>query len=185
MTTEERINQIIPRIEKTEFLKNQGLGNEIGFYVFDYPPEDEILVRDGVEMIRKHFDSSGTARILEINLFHIIIEILQKRKLLDKVMTEELKTAPEKMLKNLSPILKVETIVAALMEKVEDHDVVFLTGTGTAFPYVRSHDLLNNLHDKLDDRPLVLFFPGQYDMQSVRLFGLLKNNYYRAFKLVS
>jgi hypothetical protein len=33
--------------------------------------------------------------------------------------------------------------------------------------------------------PLVMFYPGRYDGQSLRLFGKLKNNhYYRAFKLV-
>jgi len=35
------------------------------------------------------------------------------------------------------------------------------------------------------DKPLVMFFPGRYDGQTLRLFGTLKDdNYYRAFKLV-
>lgn len=33
--------------------------------------------------------------------------------------------------------------------------------------------------------PLVMFYPGRYDGQSLCLFGKLKNdNYYRAFRLV-
>ena len=33
--------------------------------------------------------------------------------------------------------------------------------------------------------PLVLFYPGRYDGQALRLFGKLTNdNYYRAFTLV-
>jgi len=32
---EERLNQILPRIISTELLNNQGLSNEIGFWVFD------------------------------------------------------------------------------------------------------------------------------------------------------
>ncbi len=35
----ERLNLIKPRLASTELLNNAGLGNEIGFYIFDYPPE--------------------------------------------------------------------------------------------------------------------------------------------------
>ena len=48
-----------------------------------------------------------------------------------------------------------------------------------------SHEILNNLHAYIDDKPLVVFFPGAYDMQSLKLFNCLAdNNYYRAFRLV-
>ena len=56
---------------------------------------------------------------------------------------------------------------------------------GSAWPLLRAHTLLNNLHTVMGQTPLVLFYPGRYDGQSLRLFGKLKNtNYYRAFKLV-
>ncbi len=42
----ERINQILPRLTSPELLSNQGLGNEIGFWIFDYPAEFEIEMRD-------------------------------------------------------------------------------------------------------------------------------------------
>jgi len=61
---------------------------------------------------------------------------------------------------------------------------VFLTGVGSAFPLIRGHEVLNNLHDKLDRKPLVLFYPGKYTMQELVLFGILEANYYRAFRLV-
>jgi hypothetical protein len=35
---EERLNRILPRLTSNELLNNKGLGNEIGFYIFDYPP---------------------------------------------------------------------------------------------------------------------------------------------------
>ena len=38
----ERLDEIQPKIESEDFLKNQGLGNEIGFYVFDYPTRGRI-----------------------------------------------------------------------------------------------------------------------------------------------
>lgn len=41
-----RLDLILERIESPKFLKNDGLGNEIGFWVFDYPAKYELLVRE-------------------------------------------------------------------------------------------------------------------------------------------
>ena len=46
-----RLNQIMDRITSPEFLSGSGLGNEIGFYIFDYPPEDELTVREYVRFM--------------------------------------------------------------------------------------------------------------------------------------
>ncbi|RTL30594.1 MAG: DUF1788 domain-containing protein, partial [Rhodocyclaceae bacterium] len=45
-TFEERLNQILPRITSEDFLQNRGLGNEIGFWIFDYPPEQKLAMRE-------------------------------------------------------------------------------------------------------------------------------------------
>ena len=42
---DERLNQILPRLTSKELLNNEGLSNEIGFWVFDYPPEFELEMR--------------------------------------------------------------------------------------------------------------------------------------------
>ena len=42
---EERLNKVVDRLVSPELLSNAGLGNEIGFYIFDYPPERELQVR--------------------------------------------------------------------------------------------------------------------------------------------
>ena len=36
----ERLNRILPKLISDELLTGSGLGNEIWFYVFDYPAED-------------------------------------------------------------------------------------------------------------------------------------------------
>ena len=36
------------------FLSGSGIGNEIAFYIFDYPPEDELLVRDFLRTLLDH-----------------------------------------------------------------------------------------------------------------------------------
>ena len=62
-------------------------------------------------------------------------------------------------------------------------DIVFLTGIGEVYPFIRSHIILNNLQNKIKDRPLVMFYPGVYTKE-LSLFGNMKEeNYYRAFNL--
>ena len=43
---QDRLNQIAEKITSPTFLSGQGLGNEIGFWIFDYPPEHELQVRE-------------------------------------------------------------------------------------------------------------------------------------------
>ena len=65
--------------------------------------------------------------------------------------------------------------------------MVFLTGVGKIYPILRSHKILNNLHQVVDNVPVVMFYPGKYDGQELILFGdkeAKDDNYYRAFQLV-
>jgi hypothetical protein len=67
--------------------------------------------------------------------------------------------------------------------------VLFLSGVGEVFPYIRSHNVLNNLQSTAKEKPTVLFFPGSYTFtqisgSSLDLFGRLRDDrYYRAFNI--
>ena len=76
-------------------------------------------------------------------------------------------------------------ILFAEVARPDQNDLVIVSGVGGVWPLLRSHSLLNNLQSVMGQTPLVMFYPGRYDGQSLRLFGKLKNNnYYRAFRLV-
>ena len=76
-------------------------------------------------------------------------------------------------------------IIEHIKENTPEKAIIFITGIGKCYPMVRSHTLLNNLHQVIDHVPVVLFYPGKYDGQELVLFGKIKDdNYYRAFKLV-
>ena len=70
-----------------------------------------------------------------------------------------------------------------------EFDVLFLSGIGEIFPYIRSHNVLNNLQSTAKTKPTILFFPGEYRHSleqgaSLELFGLLHDDkYYRAFNI--
>jgi hypothetical protein len=76
-------------------------------------------------------------------------------------------------------------IVNKIVAETPEHAVVFLTGVGKVFPFVRSHNVLNNLHQILDSVPVVMFYPGNWNGQTLSLFGTINDgNYYRAFPLI-
>ena len=76
-------------------------------------------------------------------------------------------------------------IVQYIKDNTPDNAVVFLCGIGKCYPILRSHKVLNNLHQAFMKAPVVMFFPGTYNEQELILFNEIKDdNYYRAFKLV-
>ena len=184
----ERLNKILPRIISDDFLKGRGIGNEIAFYIFDYPPEDELRVREHIHFLLDHIPKQRPElRIKHINLFDFILDYLKSRNLLEKALKMQREKGDEALKEALKGPLHENKLATIFVEvaQPQQNDLVLLSGIGSVFPLLRSHTLLNNLHPIMGNTPLVMFYPGRYDGQSLRLFGKLKsNNYYRAFKLI-
>ncbi len=59
-----RLNQILPKITSEDFLRGHGIGNEIAFHIFDYPPEDELLIREHVDdVLLVHIPKHGVPHV--------------------------------------------------------------------------------------------------------------------------
>lgn len=183
-----RLNKILDCITSNDFLKGHGLGNEIPFYAFDYPPEMELEVRQHVDFLCDQIPKKRSdLHFSHINLFDLVIGYLKKRKIYDRAL-EMQRTKGDDAIFNalkapLDPTRLAEEFVSTA--KPNENDLILVTGVGSAYPLLRTHNLLNSLHALTGHTPLVLFYPGIYDGQSLRLFGLLKDKpYYRAFRLV-
>lgn len=182
---EERLNQILPKISSPDFLNSKGLGNEIGFWIFDYPAQRELEMRDFLHhtIFPNLAKSQPPIRMAEVNLFNLVIELLSDRKLLDKVLDMQRTKGDEAVLTALRPVLKEDKLVANI--NINDIDVLILHGVGSAYPMIRTHTLLSALHPLMGKVPLLMFYPGKYDGHSLRLFNQLsEDHYYRAFRLV-
>lgn len=186
----ERLDKILPKIQEKRFRENKGLGNEIGFYIFDYDPKDELVVREHVRFIKQKVSAEDSGvKIKEFDLYEIMLELLEGKKYLDKVLNLEKQKGTEHVIKAINTTLRLtlpnDLIVDYIKSRVEKDDVVFLTGVGKVWPIIRSHTVLNTLHSVIDDVPLIMFFPGIYDGLELKLFDEIKDdNYYRAFKLI-
>ena len=184
----QRLNEILPTITSDDFLGGRGLGNEIAFYVFDYPPEEELRIREHVRFLLEHIPKRRPGlRVRHINLFDLVIDHLRKRNLLDRCFQKQKDEGDEALLKALSAPLHETRIAQVFAEEAQpdQHDLILVSGVGSVFPLMRTHTLLNNLQPLMSQTPLVMFYPGRYDGQTLRWFCKLKNaNYYRSFKLV-
>lgn len=186
---DERLNKILDKVTSDDFLGGQGLGNEVPFYAFDYPPQDEVKVREHIRFL----EGAITKRRPElkvgfINMFELLLEMLNSRKLLDKSIDLQAKKGDEALHKALKAPLDAGKVAKELVDRYppNEYGLLVINGVGSAYPLIRTHNLLNNLQPFMGQTPLVVFYPGLYDGQSLKLFGQLgEKPYYRAFRLVS
>lgn len=183
----DRLNELLPRLTSEDVLKGRGLGNDIPFYVFDYPPESELEVRAHLQTVMAAIPQRcPELKIRHVNLLEFVRDYLGGRNLLDRSYAMQGAKGNEALQKALKAPLHPDRLVKHFAElvKPEEQNLVIISGVGSVWPVLRTHSLLNNLQPIMGQTPLVLFFPGRYDGQALRLFGQLKDNYYRAFRLV-
>ena len=197
MTTElaSRLNQILPRITTESFLASEGIGKAIACYIFDYPAQEEVMVRAHIQMMMGRFESHhADLRVLHLNLLDVVLQDLKQRSLLDKALTMQTSKGDRAVLRALRGPLAAEKIRDFIDDKYKpsDANLLLISGVGSVWPVLRAHSLLNCLHSIMDDTPLVMFYPGSFDGTTLRLFGRIEtktskpgtNPYYRAIILI-
>jgi hypothetical protein len=197
----DRLNKILPRLVSDDFLSGSGIGNEIAFYVFDYPPEDELRVREHVRFLLDSIPKKRPGlRVKYVNLFDFVLDHLKARNFLDKALAMQKQKGDEALKKALAGPLHPEKLAPLFAEdaRPSEHHLVLVSGVGSVYPLLRTSSLLSNLQRVMGGTPLVLFYPGRYDQMTLRLFGKLglsasfegagkmrkSEHYYRAFRLV-
>lgn len=170
------------------FLAMEGLGNEVPFFIYPYPPESALEVAQIKKRVKNRLSNAGVT-VREINLYALAVEILKERGVWERVIQIEPDHDKEDYREMLQGLLDPELhLVPAIWSKVnvDAFDIIFLTGIGEVFPYIRSHNVLDNLQSVVANKPMLMFFPGRYEQSetlgsSLVLFGRLKDDqYYRA-----
>jgi len=182
----QELDKIKGRILDPNFLANKGLSNEVGIHVFCYNPADELIVRNYVERL-VNVPSIDEFRVIERDMYKIFIEILSDMGILDEAMNMESENGKEFLVNELQQIADVEAFLAKMdYEPHErDKDVIFLTGVGKVYPFMRSHIMLNAMQRIFSDIPVLMFYPGTFNGQDLNLFhAFFDGNYYRAFNLL-
>ena len=186
----ERLDQMENAIRKPSFRQSIGRANEVNYWVFDYPPEKELEVRERIEYLKKK-NARGTEdfTLIVFDLYDMIMDYLDEKDFSNSMIRYEKRRGFDYIVRAVSTSMKMNeddsVIIEKILEQTPENAIVFLTGVGKCYPILRSHKILNNLHQSSLKAPVVLFFPGTYTEQELILFNEIKDdNYYRAFKLV-
>lgn len=179
-------------LSSDRFCRMEGLGNEVAHFIYDYEPDAEIDVARMRQRIKARLTTGTGLSLLEINLYDLCVDLLKQRGVWERVLDVEPTMDKQDFHRLLQNMLDPEAHLApAIRERVAstDFDILFLTGVGQVFPFVRSHTVLNNLQTVVSHRPMLMFFPGRYDVSDTQgsalvLFGRLKDDsFYRAKRI--
>lgn len=193
LTRKERAEHLYRVITSERFVSKQGLGNEVPFFICPFPASEGItMVEDRADLIER-IGRAGV-KVLDLSLYEISLGILEERGILEDVLSAEPDMEKSELRELLQGVLDIhDHVIPKIAEAIDQqpHDVIFLSGVGEVYPYIRSHNVLNNLQSTAKDKPTVLFFPGSYTHStatggSLDLFGLLHDDkYYRAFNILN
>lgn len=189
-TFEQRVDELEKIMENQSFWLRDGRANEVNYWVFDYPASKELAMREVVKRLLKRSEQSYREyQLVEYDIYDYIIDTLQKEGYLEATYMLEESAGMHVVIDSVFELLQFNErdnwFIKHVQEHTPDNAIVLLTGIGKVYPLLRSHKILNNLSMAFRKVPVILFFPGVYDEQELRLFDELKDdNYYRAFRLV-
>ena len=177
-------------LSSQRFLKMEGLGNEVPFFIWAYPPDKELKAQRAIGRVCNQLTTKHGLSILTIDLYELAMQLLTERGVLDQVIEIEPDETKSDFRELLQGMLDPEQHIApAIKQRITDHgdyDILILTGIGKVFPFIRSHNILNNIQTIAGNKPMLLLFPGEYRQSATLgsalvLFGQLTDDqYYRA-----
>ena len=187
----ERFDHLLNVIGSDRFLKMDSLNGEVPFFVCDYKPSEQVQMVKLQKQLINRLEQSGV-KVLDINLFDLCVTTLKIEGDCAWYLEQEPLMDKPRLLEDFQSILDVENVIVPAIAKQlteNKYDVLFITGVGEVFPFIRSHNVLNNLQKAAKLQPTVIFFPGSYSHSletgaSLELFSLLHDDkYYRAYNI--
>lgn len=201
-----RFDHLREVIASPRFLQMRGLNNDLPFYICEFKASEAFEIQrmrrqlvNTLAGLQVECLQGRGVKVLEIDLYDLTIDMLKAREgssegsnLWDEILVAEPEVEKEALQELLQNVLDIKGhLIPEIGERLaqSDYDVLFLSGVGEVFPYIRSHNVLNNLQSTAKDKPTVMFFPGEYRHSleqgaSLELFGLLHDDkYYRAFNI--
>lgn len=178
------LESIKTRFSDEVFLCNKGLSNEVGIHVFCYDPRDEMIVRDYMANLMQQKDLPF--RLIECDLYKIFLQICENKRILKTIPMMEKKKGSDGLLKQLQKIASPEAFVELMQYEPHQHgDILLIAGVGKVYPFMRSHNILDNIQHLFSDVPVVMLYPGKFNGQELSLFDEFHDgNYYRAFNML-
>ncbi|HBG8070078.1 TPA: DUF1788 domain-containing protein [Clostridioides difficile] len=134
----ERLDKLKTRIQEEDFLKGNGLSNEVNIHIFCYDPADEMAVRYFTEQLVA--DQDLACHVIEKNLYRAFLEICDDKRITKGAASMEEKKGKEYLKDQILRFANNKAFVEKIKpEEQRDGDVLLITGVGEVFPFARVH----------------------------------------------
>ena len=147
LTAKQRFDHLAKVICSERFLTKQGLGNEVPFFICPFSASEVFDMESDIKNLAKKI-GQAEIRVLDINLYDLSMQLLSSRSILDEICIIEPGHKKNEIKELLQSVLDPAShIIPEIARRIasEAHDVIFISGVGEVFPYIRSHNVLNNL----------------------------------------
>ena len=183
-----KFDRLFSRISDKDFLSTNSNSGGTPIFISTYNAKQEIQMRDSIELLIQKLSNHGI-EILEINLFNICCDLLEKNIGMESMFKfEKIGGGSKRLLKALQSSLNTQEVLLPEIREViksSNAQAYFLTGIGLVFPFIRFYNIYSSLESIAKKSPILAFFPGDYNGHTLNLFGLLKENqYYVAYNII-
>lgn len=177
------------------------------YYIFQYPATEEYDIRRQIQEFKRNLKRPTNYQdVLTLNLFDEFCYFLDHKKFLRhpsmlQYLLEREKNDPktaeqvqETLARNAHSPEFLEHIQSRIKEHISKREegmrysYVFLYGIGSMFPYLRANQFLTlyENYNETNKYKIIVFYPGEQDGNSFRLFNTLQDNHtYRAILLLN
>ena len=182
-----KFDHLFETLTSDEFLQMKALNGEVPFHVTEYTMDQHMEYQSAIQSLIKRIQSNGI-NVLEIHLYDLLLEFLESRNLLDRLIAAEERMDQKKFLKALRSSANFEAQLKPWIQtKVNEHpqaQIYFLNGLAEIHPIYQITGILENLQSVFHQAPTVIFYPGTYEKTEFKLFDQISEpNYYRAYHL--
>lgn len=176
-------------LRSERFLKMEGLSKEVPFFIYHFQPSWTREVESMRDRVRTKLQSDDGLTVAQIDLYDLAVELLTERGVWERVVELEPTMDKSEFREVLQGMLDPHDHIApAIRARLQgkSSDIVFLTGLGEVFPFIRTHTVLENLQSVVVGRPMLAWFPGTYEFtqtagHQLRALNLsVSDSYYRA-----
>lgn len=172
------------------------------FYVFQYDPEKEYEIQRQIQDLKDSLERPNNfIDLLALDIYEEFIKFLKEQEIWGTTFLEEVlntdKVDPDGATKMLTEQANSEEFLKRLHEKILAHKkidddkhrpFIIFYGMGKMYPYLRTSTMLAKYeqYNLSSEYKIIVFYPGQKDGNSYRLFNrLYDQNTYRATLLLN
>ena len=117
-----RLDAMEAAIKKPSFRQSSGKANEVNYWIFDYPPEKELEVRERIEYMKnKNLKGNDEYQLVVFDLYDIIIDFLERKNFVEKCCDFEKKRGFGRIVKAVSNSMKVSENDSLIVRYIQEN----------------------------------------------------------------